>query len=147
LIEKEKKMLEFKKNINVSASDFYNTIMLSLAEEVKLATGKDISVSDLQNGYKYKNNIKRNGKWIEGNVSIKRPVLNREIMTTLVIQKATYEMRYIIEELSENSINVTHTQTGPVSENYLNRLLFKIKNNNRFKAIEKYIRQTKNRNL
>ncbi|MGI6608696.1 MAG: DUF3284 domain-containing protein [Erysipelotrichaceae bacterium] len=140
-------MLEFKKNINVSASDFYNTIMLSLAEEVKLATGKDISVSDLQNGYKYKNNIKRNGKWIEGNVSIKRPVLNREIMTTLVIQKATYEMRYIIEELSENSINVTHTQTGPVSENYLNRLLFKIKNNNRFKAIEKYIRQTKNRNL
>ncbi|NLZ75970.1 MAG: DUF3284 domain-containing protein [Erysipelotrichia bacterium] len=136
-------MLKFEKVINVSDSEFYDTVLLSIVGEIKQATGKTISVSDLKNGYKYKNKVKRNGKWVEGSVNIRRPILNKEIVTTLTVLKSSYEMKYTIEKLSENSIKATHIQTSSVSDNFLNKALFKIRTNKRFNHIEKYIKQTR----
>lgn len=136
-------MLKFEKVINVSDSEFYDTVLLSIVGEIKQATGKTISVSDLKNGYKYKSKVKRNGKWVEGSVNIRRPILNKEIVTTLTVLKSSYEMKYTIEKLSENSIKATHIQTSSVSDNFLNKMLFKIRTNKRFNHIEKYIKQTR----
>ncbi len=135
-------MLKYEKVLNVSASDFYNTVLLSIIAEIKQATGKTVTKADLKNGYKYKNNIKRNGKWVEGSVNIRRPILNKEIVTTLTVLKSSYEMKYIIEKISEDSIKVTHIQTSPVSDGFINSLLFKNRTNKRFNDIEKYIKQT-----
>lgn len=140
---KKLKMLKFVKKINISAADFYNAILLSLVQDVKKATGKTISVADLEYGYKCQSRVKRRGKVVESKINIGRPVLNKEIVTTITVQQSTYEMKYTIEELSENSIRVTHIQTGSVSDNFLNRILFKNKTNRSFKEIEKKLKQAK----
>ncbi len=135
-------MLKFVKKLNVSASDFYNTILLSLTKDIKQATGKNIAITDLDYGYKCQKRIRRKGKLVESNIDIKRPVLNKEIMTIITVKKEVYELKYTIEELDDNLIRVTHTQTGSVSDNFFNKILFRIRTKKRFKEIENYIKKT-----
>ena len=56
-------MLKYEKVLNVSASDFYNTVLLSIIAEIKQATGKTVTKADLKMAISIKTilNVMANG--------------------------------------------------------------------------------------
>ena len=78
---------------------------------------------------------------VEGSVNIRRPILNKEIVTTNGFKIKLWNEVYYWKDIWRFYQSYSYTNKS-CFDGFINSLLFKNRTNKRFKDIEKYIKQT-----
>ena len=78
--------------------------------------GKDITLDDLKNGYKYKKRTKEGKKEVEATVHIKKPEINSLISINISYPNTRYSMVYRLEKIDEKHTLVRYSQVDSTNE-------------------------------
>ena len=133
-------MPSYKGILNVTAHELYTALMEQSIAEIKQVTGEQLTISELEKGYKYKAK-KRVGKEIkDASVHFKKTEPDRRIQVTYSLEQYFYEMNYVFTPLSESRVEFSYNQTMKNEKmNFIERFSFESKMKRWMKALEKSI--------
>ena len=124
------------KDCRVSAKDFYDTLLISAAQEAEASTGYEINVKDIKEGYHYRRETEKYGQEI---VTYKRLLPGREYAIKVSRGTKNIQMRIRMEKKDENSCHVVITQTIMTNKkpDWFSTMVMKKRLMDRLKQIEK----------
>lgn len=98
--------MEIKKEMNISASDLYNTLIDSALHDIQRHTGKKTFRRNLKN-FTY---IKTYSKNTQATVKIEEVIEDRIYQFTTSTNKNKFSVRYEIQPLTENTCELVYTE-------------------------------------
>ncbi len=124
------------RDCRVSAKDFYDTLLISSVEEAKAATGYELKIKDLKEGYHYRRESEKYGQEI---VTYKRLLPGREYAIKVSRGTKNIQMRFKLEKKDENSCHVVLSQTIMTNKkpDWISTMVMKKRLKDRLKQIEK----------
>lgn len=124
------------KDCRVSAKDFYDTLLISAAQEAEASTGYEINVKDIKEGYHYRRETEKYGQEI---VTYKRLLPGREYAVKVSRGTKNIQMRIRMDKKDEKSCHVVITQTIMTNKkpDWFSTMVMKKRLMNRLKQIEK----------
>ena len=129
----------FKGTMNITPHECYLALMEQSVAEIKRKTGKDVTIEELEKGYKYKTKRKVGKDIKEASVSYSKPVVDRRITVHYMLENESYEMNYDIKKLAEDKVELTYSQLKkdekPLS--FLGKFIFEKKVKKWLRLIEK----------
>ncbi len=135
-------MYVYKSKVKTSAHNVYDALLDTLVAEYEQKTGKKISREKMEQGIKYKQ-LKKEGKNFDtASIHIKKPTKDKLLLSTYSYKGTTYEMRYDIVAIDEESCEVTYTQSSNPETNINSFQKFMTDRNmkDRFKKIVQYVK-------
>lgn len=129
----------FKGTMNITPHECYLALLEQSVAEIKQKTGNDVTVEDLEKGYKYKVK-KKVGKDIkEASVSFGKTVADRRISVHYLIDSDSYEMNYDIKKLADDRVELTYSQIMKNEKplNFIEKFIFERRLKKWLKLIEK----------
>ncbi len=134
--------MEVTYKMKATSKEVYDAVLQSVAEEVKQAVGKDVTVAEIEKGYKYKHKVKYGKLNPEITTRVKTQV-NRDIHISSAYPSENIVMECKMEPVDEKTTLVTYSQTSSSAQKerltFVNNMVLK----KRLKNIEKYIIQTR----
>ncbi|GEK89672.1 protein of unknown function [Alkalibacterium putridalgicola] len=98
--------MEFKRKMNMSAEQLFNTITRSVLYDIEEQTGKSVSTDQIE-GFEY---TKTFGKNSRATIQIDQVEENKSYHYRTKTTKNDFLVKYDIEPLSEGSCRVTYTE-------------------------------------
>ena len=135
-------MMKTQIKIKATAKEIYDAILNSLIGETKQHCGKDITIDDLNKGYKYHHKVQKGKKIIDTTVHIKRPIENKNVHISISYPDQNIDMDYSLNEVSNNETMITYQQTSNKDSNKessVQKFLFDKTMKKRLRKMEKYI--------
>ena len=130
----------YKGTLNVTAHELYTALLEQSIAEIKQITGKELTIEELEKGYKYTAK-KQVGKEIkDATVHFKKTEPDRRIHVAYSLERYFYEMNYILTPLSENTVEFSYSQTmNNEKMNFIQKMMFENKMKRWMKALETVI--------
>lgn len=124
------------KDCRVSAKDFYDTLLISSAQEAEAAVGYEVNVKDIKEGYHYRRETAKYGEEI---VTYKRLLPGREYAIKVSRGTKNIQMRFKLIKKDENSCHVVLTQTIMTNKkpDWFSTMVMKKRLKDRLKQVEK----------
>ena len=124
------------KDCKVSAKDFYDTLLISSAHEAEEATGYEMNVKDIKEGYRYRRETQKYGQEF---VTYKRLLPGREYAIKVSRGTKNIQMRFKLEKTGENTCHVVLTQTIMTNKkpDWFSTMVMKKRLKDRLNLIEK----------
>lgn len=108
--------MEVLQKIQATRKEIFDILIDSIIAECKMDCGKDITLDDLKNGYKYKKRTKEGKKEVEATVHIKKPEINSLISINISYPNTRYSMVYRLEKIDEKHTLVRYSQVDSTNE-------------------------------
>ncbi|MBQ6654705.1 MAG: DUF3284 domain-containing protein [Erysipelotrichaceae bacterium] len=125
--------------MKASAQEIYDTLLDSAIAEARFSGGKEITRTDLVNGYKYHRKVRKGGRDQDVVVHIRKPVENRNVHIMTAYPLESYEMDSQLEEIDGGHTMVHYEQINSLNKDRKTSLIFKWSMKKRLKQMEKYI--------
>lgn len=133
-------MITYKGTLNVSAHEFYETLLLQICADINQKTKRELTLKDIQKGCRYRVKKKVGNKIQDSVIEVAKPEPDHKVVTTNTIDGVVYKMVYEIEGIDDNHTNVNYYQdNGGKNEGFLARKLVERNMKSRLKEFEKYI--------
>lgn len=132
-------MITYEGELKVTREEFYNTLLGSMVEDINGKFKKELTISDLESGYKYTVKTTRGKKETRATIRITTPRKGYSVATNYYSEGVSYNMQYDIEDLQDHIKVIYKQENGNNKEGFLNRQLVKKNIKSRFKEFEKYI--------
>ena len=128
--------------LKATTKEIYDAILTSVIGETKQHCGKDITLEDLSNGYKYHHKVQQGKKIVDTTVHIKKPIENKNVHLSISYPDQNFDMDYSLEAISDKETMITYQQIGSKDtgkESSIQKFLFDHSMKKRLKRMEKYI--------
>jgi hypothetical protein len=128
--------------LKATTKEIYDAILTSVIGETKQHCGKDITLEDLNNGYKYRHKVQQGKKIVDTTVHIKKPIENKNVHLSISYPDQNFDMDYSLEAISDKETMITYQQIGSKDtgkESSIQKFLFDHSMKKRLKRMEKYI--------
>lgn len=133
-------MPSYKGTLNVTAHELYIALLEQSIAEIKQITGKELTIPELEKGYKYKAKKKIGKEVKDASVHFKKAEPDRRIRVTYSLEQYFYEMNYVLTPLSDSSVEFSYEQTmNNEKMNFIQKFLFVNKMKRWMKALERVI--------
>lgn len=133
-------MPSYKGTLNVTAHELYIALLEQSIAEIKQITGKELTIPELEKGYKYKAKKKIGNEVKDASVHFKKSEPDRRIHVTYSLEQYFYEMNYVLTPLSDSSVEFSYEQTmNNEKMNFIQKFLFENKMKRWMKALERVI--------
>ncbi|MEG0314416.1 MAG: DUF3284 domain-containing protein [Erysipelotrichaceae bacterium] len=104
-------MFEIKRKLDVKAEDFFEKLSDSLVFDITAATGKNVRVNQISEGYKYTKKLKtKTGKSGNVKVTITKFEAPKVYASTFTSAQGDNFISYEINKLSDEQIEVVYTE-------------------------------------
>jgi hypothetical protein len=114
--------MDITKKLNVSAEAFFNTLVDSIAYDVKHSIGRAVGYESMKDGFSYKKQMaNRFGQQGDVTISVTELVKPTIYAASFEAKTGTNFVKYEIEEIGENKISVHYVESFH-SDKLLNRL-------------------------
>lgn len=139
-------MITYKGTMNVSAHEFYETLLLQICADINQKTKRELTIKDIQKGCRYRVKRKVGNRIQDSIIEVAKPETDRKVITTNTTDGIVYKMIYEIEKIDDDHINVVYYQdNGGKNEGFFARKLVERNMKSRFKEFEKYIISNRNK--
>ena len=121
-------------------------LMEQSVAEIKQRTGNDVTIEELEKGYKYKVKKKVGKEVKDASISYSKPVVDRRITVHYMLENDSYEMNYDIKKLSDNKVELTYSQLKKDEKelSFIDKFIFERRIKKWMKLIEKEMIKRRN---
>ena len=136
----------FKGTMNITPHECYTALMEQSVAEIKQRTGNDVTIEELEKGYKYKVKKKVGKEVKDASISYSKPVVDRRITVHYMLENDSYEMNYDIKKLSDNKVELTYSQLKKDEKelSFIDKFIFERRIKKWMKLIEKEMIKRRN---
>ena len=132
-------MPDYKGTVKLTPHECYTALMTQSIAEIKRKTGKELTVEELEKGYKYKVKKKVGNDVKDASVHFSRPDRDRRITVHYSLENSFYDMNYEFREIEPGKTEVTYSQIMKNEKklNFIEDLMFRSRVRRWLKLIER----------